>query len=602
MRSWADYVVRIHKRSRANKVVDPSHSVPWTAGFAMLLCACSADLDPSTQEVGSESGGAATASGSAAGMGTGSGPATGGSTGAPTGTGGSEAQTPPPPYAPPGAMLRRLTRTQFRNAIQELTGVEVDVSQLDPDGYNGDFASTGAATVVTSAVGAERYLTQVEQAVDTVFATESTRNELVGCTPTAPDDACVTDFLSDLGARAWRRPLDPNELTALVEVASTASAELESVLDGVKWATVTLLSSMNFLYRPELGQPDAAGPSRLTDYELASRLAFLLWNSLPDEKLLEDAQSGALSTSEGVRTVAARMLDDQRGRESVGAFAEDYMRLDRVLGQAKDTGLFPEYDETLKHAMVVDMRETWINVALQDDSSVLELFSTNQAVVNSELAQVYGVPSTVLAPDSFETVLLPEDGPRIGILGKAGFLSQFANQKEGSPTLRGKFISEALMCIKVESPPGMVALELPESQPDAPTTKRERLDLHQSSPGCARCHARMDPMGLPFENFDAIGRYRTTEHGLDIDASGQFEQVPVANSRELSLAMSASPTIAECIVRKYYSYAVGHAERDVDQIMVETFADSFQASGYRLKGLILDIVASDAFSLVAPQP
>lgn len=109
-------------------------------------------------------------------------------------------------------------------------------------------------------------------------------------------------------------------------------------------------------------------------------------------------------------------------------------------------------------------------------------------------------------------------------------------------------------------------------------------------------------MGLPFENFDAIGRYRTMEHGLTIDASGQFEQVPVANSRELGIAMSASETIAECVVRKYYSYAVGHAERDVDQIMVETFADSFQASGYRLKSLILDIVASDAFSLVAPQP
>lgn len=573
----------------------------WTVGMVITLGACSGDPDPAANTMAPANGGATTASGAAPSWETGANPGAGGNPGAAAGGGGTGGRAiPPPPYEPPQAMLRRLTRTQFRNALQDLTGVTVDITQLDPDGYNGEFASTGAATVVTSALGAERYLTSVEQVIESVFSVEATRNEFLGCVPATADDPCVTAFLSDLGQRAWRRPLETDELDVLVALARVASAELENSIEGVKWATIALLGSMNFLYRPELGDPTAAAPSRLTGYELAARLSFLLWNSLPDEQLLEDAQSGVLSTAEGVRTVAERMLADPRGRESVGAFAEDYMRMDRVLAQAKDTELFPEYGESLKNAMVRDMKETWISVALEDDASVLDLFSTRKAIVNSQLATLYGVDSTGLTPDSLQAILLPEQSPRIGILGKAGFLSQFANQKEGSPTLRGKFISEALMCVDIPSPPGNVALELPESQPDAPTTKRQRLALHASSPGCARCHAGMDPMGLPFETFDAIGRYRTTEHGLDIDPSGAFEKTPIANSSELGTAMSTSETVARCVVRKFYSYAVGHEERDVDQSVVETLTQSFETSGYRLRSLILDIVTSDAFSEVAP--
>jgi hypothetical protein len=186
-------------------------------------------------------------------------------------------------------------------------------------------------------------------------------------------------------------------------------------------------------------------------------------------------------------------------------------------------------------------------------------------------------------------------------LGKAGFLSQFANQKEGSPTLRGKFISEALLCTPVDPPPGDIDIVLDEPPADAPLTKRQRLEAHSTNPVCMGCHAMMDPMGLPLETFDAIGRYRTTDRGLPIDPSGDFELVPVGNARELGLVAATSRTVAQCIVRKYHAYAMGHAERDVDGSVVNDLAAAFEASGFRLRELILAVVTHDGFSAVAPQ-
>jgi len=560
-----------------------------TVGFAFALVGCTAEL---SSDSGAPNGpgvpGAPTGSG--------------GSVGLPGSSGGSggTAVVPPPAYEPPTGALRRLTRSQFATALEDVFGVVVDRTLLDSDNYSGDFAAIGAASVVTSELGAERYLSAVEAAVDTVFTNEVDRGELLGCEPAAADDDCMRGFLATVGRRAWRRELETEEVDQLIGVAQTANTELGSVIEGARWATVAVFSSMHFLYRAELGESAGSTGLRIGGYEMASRLAFLLWNSLPDEALLDDAASGELDTSVGVRAAAERMLSESAGRRSVGAFAEDYMRLDRVMTQAKDASLFPEYGPVLQSAMVRDMREVWESVAFDDDASALDLFSTRKVIANAELAQVYGLDATGLSTDTFQELTLPDDSPRVGILGKMAFLSQFANQKEGSPTLRGKFMREALLCTYVEPPPGDVALELPEPPADQPMTKRQRLESHRTALQCAVCHALTDPMGLPFETFDAIGRYRTTDHGLEIDTTGEFEGEFVADSRQLGEVMSTSPVVAECLVRKVYSYAVGHEERDVDETVVDALNASFTASGYRLKQLLLDIVTSEAFASVAP--
>jgi hypothetical protein len=276
------------------------------------------------------------------------------------------------------------------------------------------------------------------------------------------------------------------------------------------------------------------------------------------------------------------------------------VEIDRLLSVAatKDPSLFPEYVPTLQDAIVREMRGTWESLAFDDKTSALDLFSTTKVVVNAELATIYGLSATDLTSTTFVLRSLPADGPRVGILGELGFLSEFANQKEGSPTLRGKFMRESFMCSIVPPPPPDVT----DPPANMPLTKRQRLEIHRINPACNACHGLMDPMGLPLETFDAIGRYRTTDHGLPIDPSGEFDGLPVTDARSLGQTMSTSVAVANCLVRRYYSYAIGHEERQQDQSVLNTLAASFQASGYKLRDLVLDIATNDAFTSVAPQP
>jgi hypothetical protein len=547
---------------------------------------------------GTSSAGSASASGGTSAA-AGTGPVAGGGTSGGTGP----VAENPPPFQPAAGMFRRLTRSQFRNAVRDVFAVDVDVTQLDSDSWNGNFAVIGASTVVTSERGVEQYQAAIENAAAQVFADAERRSKFLGCTPSgAAGDSCLRGFVESMGRRAWRRALEADEVAALTELAATASTALESPVEGARWATVALFTSPNFLYRAELGTPSQAGPLRFTGYETASRLAFLVWGSLPDATLLDAAVSGALDTAEGVRAAAERLLDAPAGREAVGAFAEEYMRLDRIGTQAKDATLFPEYGPALQAAMVRDMRGTWEAVTFDDGASALELFTTTKVVVNAELARVYGLDASGLDATTFQARSLPADGPRAGILGKAGLLSQFANQKTGSPTLRGKFMSEALLCEPIEPPPGDVDVTLDEPPVDQPMTRRQQLEMHRANPKCAGCHSMMDPLGLPLESFDAIGRYRTTDRGLLIDPSGEFDGQAVADARGLGQAVAASTKVARCLVRKYYSFALGYEERDVDGSVVNALATSFETSGFKLRDLILDLVTHEAFSAVAPQP
>jgi hypothetical protein len=528
-----------------------------------------------------------------------------------TSTGGTSSPPPPDPntivanppaFTPAPGLLRRLTRTQFRNALKDVFGYTVDVGTLDADSWDSNFASIGAAVVVTSDQGAEQYNTAVEAAVNVVFSDSTKRSQFIGCTPTGQSsDTCLRGYIQKLGVRAWRRALTSAELDQFGTLAASASTTLGSAVEGARWATVALFESPNFLYRPELGAT-TNGTLRFTGYEMAGRLAFLIWNSLPDQTLLDQAAGGMLATADGIRTAATRMLDATAGRESVGNFAEEYMRLDRIATQAKDPSLFPEYGANLQTAMVRDMRDTWASLAFDDQASAMSLFTTTKVVVNSDLAKLYNLDTTGLTSTTFKTMSLPADGPRAGILSKAALLSEFANQQSGSPTLRGKFIRESLMCLTIPPPPPGVNTGMIDEPTDVPMTKRQKLEAHRTNPSCAGCHGLMDPLGLPLENFDAIGKYRTTDNGLPIDPTSDFDGQAVADARGLGVAASQSVTVAQCLVRKYYAYAVGHAERDVDGSVLNTLAAAFNASGFKLRDLILAVVTNDAFSTVAPQP
>lgn len=528
----------------------------------------------------------------------GSGGSVGGAAGV-SGTGGTLIYENPPPFAPAAGMLRRLTVPQFHNAIRDLLGFEVDVSLLDADSYaHGNSATITAAFANTPEPSVLRYHAAIEAAVDSVFADTAKRTAFLGCTPTGnANDACMRGVIESKGRLAWRRPLETAEVDRLAAVATNAATALGSAVEGARWATVALLESPSFLYRPELGLV-TNGVQRLTAHEMASRLAFLVWNSLPDDSLLDLADQSGLSSAEAIRSAAQRLLDSPTGRESVTAFVNEYLTVFRIATQPKNPALFAEYSPALQTALARDLRDTWAVIAFDDKGSAMDVFTTPKVVVNSELATLYGLDATGLTSTTFEVRSLPADGPRLGLLSKAGFASMYANQDFGSPTLRGRFIREELLCEHLQPPPDGVPL------PGMPVgmTRRQQLEMHMSDPSCAGCHAMMDPLGFPLEVFDGIGRYRTTDSGVTIDTTGDFDGVPVADARELGVVIGASVTARNCLVRKYFSYAMGREESDVDGSVVNTLAASFEASGFKLPALILDIVAHEAFSLVSPQP
>jgi hypothetical protein len=275
---------------------------------------------------------------------------TGGSTGGAGGVGGAGGAggtliyVDPPPFEPATGMLRRLTVPQFHNAIRDLLGVEVDISLLHPDSYaHANSATISAAFANTPEPSVLLYHAAIETAVGSVFSDAGKRATLLGCTPTGTaGDACIRGFVESLGRRAWRRPLEAAEVDRLAAVATNATTALGSAVEGARWATVALLESPSFLYRPELGVV-ANGVQRLTAHETASRLAFLSWNSVPDDTLLDVAEAGGLSTPEGIRSAAQRLLDSPAGREAVTGFVDEYMAVFRIATQPKNVELFAEY-------------------------------------------------------------------------------------------------------------------------------------------------------------------------------------------------------------------------------------------------------------------
>ena len=501
------------------------------------------------------------------------------------------------PYQPPEARLRRLTRTQFHNALESLLGKPVITDNMPSDNYEEGFAVVGASTIATSPLGVERYHHIVEENVELVFADEVRRKELLGCVVSTWTDPCAQGYLHSQGRLAFRRDLTDEEVEQLAHVAEVAEHELGDAYAGLQWATVALLTSPNFLYRSEWGSASTAAAQRLTGYAMASRLVFALWNRPPDEELLDEAALGNLDTAEGVNAAARHLLTANYGHEAIGSFVDEYMRLDRIAGQHKDPAMFPEYTPALQAGMVTDMRSTWQELAFVLDGNALDLFTTETAVVNADLAHLYGINDEGLSSTDFKVIDLPTASGYGGILSKPAFLSQFANQTEGSPTLRGKFIREAVLCTPIPPPPAGVTVEFEDSS-DA-TTKREKLAMHRTDPTCSGCHSLMDPLGLPLESFDAIGRFRTEDQGEMLDLSGEVDGTLVSNASELGLALSKSTGVARCLVSKYYTYVLGYKPRPEERPFDEALYRSFSESGYKLKQLILDAVATDAFQLVS---
>ncbi|MFL5307226.1 MAG: DUF1588 domain-containing protein, partial [Polyangia bacterium] len=305
-------------------------------------------------------------------------------------------------------------------------------------------------------------------------------------------------------------------------------------------------------------------------------------------------------TADAVRQQADRLLSTTAGHESVKNFATELFQLGIIAGRAKDPTMYPQYAAPLQNAMMQEIPAMFENIVFAQNASALDLFTTRNTSVTKELAALYGLPTTGLSSTTLSPATLPADGLRAGLLGTAGFLSLYASQKEGSPTQRGKFIRQILLCRTIPDPPANVNLMLPDPPAGVVLTKRQKLTNHEAVATCAVCHKLMDPLGLTLENFDAIGGLRTTDQGLSIDVSGNLDGTAFNGPVELGQVLASQPATADCLVRNFYRYGTGHVETASEQPVLDALKAQFRSGGYHVRDLLLAIVTSDGFRYVAP--
>lgn len=485
------------------------------------------------------------------------------------------------------AQMRRLTAEQYVNVISDVLGADLVLTTvLEPDTPSGGLVALGAARTALSELGVERYETAAfELAEQAIRAPES---DLIPCATADRASAdCLRAFVVGVGRRLWRRPLTVDETDVLVGVGVDAAQTLGAPDAGFEYALAALLQSPHFIYRNERPTPDA-----LDEWALASRLSFLLWNTSPDERLLDAAEQGELQTDEGLSVQVDRLLRDRRARRGVRAFFSDLLELHRLDDMVKDPTLFVHFDAELgpsaREQTLLDVERLVFDL----DGDYRDLFTTAQTHVNRRLAATYGVPAS--SREGFALVdLSPADGRR-GLLGQVSFLALHSHAVATSAVLRGRFVRTALLCGEIPAPPVDVNTALPEPTDDA-RTLRDRNRVHLENENCAACHQLMDPIGLGLENFDPVGRWRSFDNGARIDASGVLDGAPFADAWSLAERLRAHPQLAPCFVRQLYRYAVGQDPTADEDSLVDVLAARFAAGGYRVQALLVDIVMSSGF-------
>jgi hypothetical protein len=412
---------------------------------------------------------------------------------------------------------------------------------------------------------------------------------------------CAKQILSTLERRAYRRPVTDTDLDDLMPFYTEGRAAGFDA--GIERALGRLLVSPQFLFRVER---DPAGlapgtPHRVTDLELASRLSFFLWSSLPDDELLKVATQGKLKDPAVLEQQAKRMLADPRSESMVTNFAEQWLFLRDIEAKEPDELLFPDFDETLRAAM---RRETelFLDSVLRENRSVLDLLTANYTFVNQRLARHYGIPN--IEGSYFRRYTFPDGSPRGGLLGQGSILTITSYATRTSPVVRGKWVLENLFSAPPPPPPPNIpALKTEGSEPGKTLTMREAMTLHRAAPACAGCHARMDPIGFAMENFDAVGKWRARDAGSVIDTAGTLPDGSKFDGiAGLKKALLARPEqFVDTVAGKLLMYGLGRNLQYYDAPSVRAIVHEAAHDKYTLSSLVLGVVKTPAFQMRSAQ-
>ncbi len=433
---------------------------------------------------------------------------------------------------------------------------------------------------------------------------------LLACSKDKPQAEQTREVVTRLLSRGYRRPATPQEVEAMSKVVDQAIAGGEKWEAGMQWAVQAILCSPKFLFRVELDdRPDSPEARPIDEFHLASRLSYFLWNTMPDDELFDLARRGELSKN--LEPQVLRMLKDPRAVASlVDQFAMQWLQLKRLELIAPDQKLFPEFNDQLRRAMLNETRQ-FLEAIVKEDRSLLELLAADFTFVNEPLAKHYGLADTngnvvgqkperdkgqPIRGEEFVRVNLTGTN-RGGLLTQASVLTVTSNPTRTSPVKRGRWVLEQMLGTPPPPPPPNV----PELEQGEKLTGslRQRMEQHRANPSCANCHARMDPLGFAFENFDAIGRFREKDGEFPIDPSGELPTgEKISGPNELKEILKTRQNLfARCITEKLLTYALGRGLEYYDRPAVDRIATALSQNGYRFSTLIVEIVKSEPFRM-----
>lgn len=495
---------------------------------------------------------------------------------------------------PGAATLRLLTRTQYNNTLRDLLGDDTGPAQAFPPEHRVENFENNAETHRANPLLVEKYWAAAR---DVSARAVAERLDTIAPCPSGDALACVDSFLTSFGKRAFRRPMLPDEAATFRKLFEKAEPTL-GYSTAIGLVLEAMLQSPQFLYRVEatVAATPETGAIPLGGYELASRLSYFLWNSMPDEELFRAVEAQEFGTPAEVEAQARRMLAAPKARAMVSDFHSQWLDMARFDGIARDDVSLPDVNEQELASAWKQSLLSYIDFVYWGSSGTIqELLTSDLLFVNPALAGIYGVTAPT---DGFAAVAQP--GQRAGLLTQPALMALLSHADQSSPIQRGVFVRAKILCDPPDSPPPTVDNNPPD--PDPSLTTRERFKVHTANAVCAQCHQLIDPLGFGFENYDHFGRYRSEENQLPVDASGAIIESPdptidgpFTTPLELAQRLGSSEAVLDCMTTHWYRFAMGRIETESDVCSLDQARTKFVSAGGDLKELLVALTQTDAF-------
>jgi hypothetical protein len=510
--------------------------------------------------------------------------------------------TPPGPIAAPGtATFRRLTKAEYNNTVRELLGDNSSPASAfppDTDSSKSGYFRGGAI----APVDAGRLLEITDKLASDAIKKMDT---LLPCKPLptiqADQDKCAGQFITTFGKRAFRRPLAADEVKTFTDFYTAQRTMVgQDFPNGIRMLVSAFLLSPNFLYRWEVapkGQIKEGTALRYGPWEMASRLSYLLWSSMPDDALFAAAEGNRLGTPEQIEVEARRMLKDPRARDAIADFFVQWLDTTNLPDLTKNTSLFENYTPGLVQSIMGEVREFAGNLMTAGDGRLDTLLTSSTFMVDAQLAGLYKVTG---APATGFAAIKMDPTQRGGILTQAAFLAAHGTADESHPAKRGKMILDRVICKELPLPPDNV----PDPKEPAPNlSTRERYAEHGAQQCATACHSVLDPIGFAFEAYDAIGGFRTTDGGKPVDSTGQYNGKAFKNAMELEAILAQDASVRDCMARQWLRYALRRREMPSlpgstsnDEASIAVMNEAFKKANYDLREMIVALTKTRAFN------